>query len=258
MAKGYTVKELYEKEQKRINNVIVRKYNKFKETFEKSTGYGILTPWHRIAQKQAWTCEINGYKVLKSYNTIIAIIDKNGTMYDFLDYVFGWTSTSTKHLYDFSKLYQPKKRLNYISLDRVNYSVNSGIGIDYKALKDYIESSINDYDNENFDGLSFAEKCTYTLECFRDTYICPYEWKRNHGNIEKMFNEWVRGLPSACDLGFLYNESALKELSKLVNVENINISEDKAENKLISAIYDTITQASTIDNVWAYMVEEVR
>ena len=61
--------------------------------------------------KQLRTCtatvyESNKYYVLRSYATVIAIIDKEtDTLYDFLRYVYGYTSTSAQHISKFSKDY---------------------------------------------------------------------------------------------------------------------------------------------------------
>ena len=46
------------------------------------------------------------YYVLRSYRTIVAIIDtRTDTMYDFLRYAYGYTSTSAQHIAKFSKDY---------------------------------------------------------------------------------------------------------------------------------------------------------
>ena len=46
------------------------------------------------------------YHVLTSYNTVIAIIDtQTDTLYDFLRYVYGYTSTSAQHIAKFDKDY---------------------------------------------------------------------------------------------------------------------------------------------------------
>ena len=46
------------------------------------------------------------YYVLRSYRTIVAIIDvKTDTLYDFLRYVYWYTSTSAQHVSKFSKDY---------------------------------------------------------------------------------------------------------------------------------------------------------
>ena len=46
------------------------------------------------------------YSVLTSYNTVIALIDhRTDTLYDFLRYVYGYTSTSAQHISKFSRDY---------------------------------------------------------------------------------------------------------------------------------------------------------
>lgn len=46
------------------------------------------------------------YYVLRSYHTIVAIIDiKTDTLYDFLRYVYGYTSTSAQHIAKFGQDY---------------------------------------------------------------------------------------------------------------------------------------------------------
>ena len=46
------------------------------------------------------------YYVLRSYNTIVAATDvRTDTLYDFLRYVYGYTSTSAQHISKFDKDY---------------------------------------------------------------------------------------------------------------------------------------------------------
>ena len=46
------------------------------------------------------------YYVLRSYNTIVAVIDtRTDTLYDFLRYVYGYTSTSAQHIAKFGQDY---------------------------------------------------------------------------------------------------------------------------------------------------------
>lgn len=46
------------------------------------------------------------YSVLRSYRTVVAIIDHStDTLYDFLRYVYGYTSTSAQHISKFSHDY---------------------------------------------------------------------------------------------------------------------------------------------------------
>ena len=41
------------------------------------------------------------YYLLQSYSTIIAAIDEDGNLYDFLRYVYGYTATSAQHIAKF-------------------------------------------------------------------------------------------------------------------------------------------------------------
>ena len=63
------------------------------------------------SQKRLRTCsavvfETENYFILKSYRTIIAVIDKTtDTLYDVLRYVYGYTATSAQHISKFEKDY---------------------------------------------------------------------------------------------------------------------------------------------------------
>ena len=60
------------------------------------------------------TTETDEYIILRSYGTIIATIDKaTGTYYDFLEYVYGFTATSSKHLSRFTSKYRSYVRKIY-------------------------------------------------------------------------------------------------------------------------------------------------
>ena len=61
---------------------------------------------HRLRTCTATVFEQGNYYVLRSYNTIVAIIDKRtDTLYDFLRLVYGYTSTSAQHISKFEKDY---------------------------------------------------------------------------------------------------------------------------------------------------------
>lgn len=55
----------------------------------------------------------DGYKVLQSYSTIIAIITPNGHCYDFLRKVYGYTATSAKHISKFMQDYNATNRYTW-------------------------------------------------------------------------------------------------------------------------------------------------
>lgn len=56
----------------------------------------------RLLHCQAWVYETQNYYLLRSYNTIVAVIDKqNDTLVDVLRMVYGYTATSAKHIAKF-------------------------------------------------------------------------------------------------------------------------------------------------------------
>ena len=60
----------------------------------------------RLRSCTAEVMETESYYVLRSYNTMIAFIDKStDTLYDVLRYVYGYTSTSAQHIAKFSHDY---------------------------------------------------------------------------------------------------------------------------------------------------------
>ena len=60
----------------------------------------------RLRSCTAWVYETENYYFLRSYNTIVALIDKHtDTLYDVLRLVYGYTSTSAQHISKFSKDY---------------------------------------------------------------------------------------------------------------------------------------------------------
>lgn len=55
---------------------------------------------------QAMVYETPSFYVLRSYNTVVAIIEKKtDTCYDFLRAVYGYTNTSAQHISKFDKEY---------------------------------------------------------------------------------------------------------------------------------------------------------
>lgn len=62
--------------------------------------------WKRLRSCTACVTRLNCFYVLKSYNTVIAIIDtRTDTCYDFLRKVYGYTSTSAQHIAKFRQDY---------------------------------------------------------------------------------------------------------------------------------------------------------
>lgn len=70
----------------------------------KKVWYSIPDDFHeyeRLDYCKAWTYKSNGYTFLVSFNTLVAFIDNNGDMYDVLRLVYGYTTTSAKHIAKF-------------------------------------------------------------------------------------------------------------------------------------------------------------
>ena len=67
------------------------------------------------AMVYAFDTEKGRVYVLKSYNTLVAMIDEGGLCYDYLRYVYGYTATSAQHISKFFKDYAPAnaERLTY-------------------------------------------------------------------------------------------------------------------------------------------------
>ena len=76
-------------------------------------------PWFERQYKPLRSCSAsvydgNGYYFLKSYNTIVAIIEKStGICFDMLRYVFGYTATSAQHIAKFCEDYSAREKLTY-------------------------------------------------------------------------------------------------------------------------------------------------
>ena len=86
-------------EQMRINNLCEVMWDSAMTEYRNL----VVVPWSRLRSCQAWTVETEHYIFLKSYNTIIAVIDKTtDTLYDLLRGVYGYTSTSARHIAKFN------------------------------------------------------------------------------------------------------------------------------------------------------------
>ena len=62
--------------------------------------------WKRLRSCTAEVNHTNRFVILRSYNTLVAFIDKNtDTLYDVLRLVYGYTATSSKHIAKFNHDY---------------------------------------------------------------------------------------------------------------------------------------------------------
>lgn len=61
---------------------------------------------NRLRTCQAYVYETPSFYVLRSYNTVVALIEKKtDTCYDFLRAAYGYTNTSAQHISKFDKDY---------------------------------------------------------------------------------------------------------------------------------------------------------
>ena len=96
--------------QKLINEEVLETYELFVECKDK---FG-MSSYGQLRSCSAWVYRTYGYIVLKSYNTVVAVIDTdNYVCYDFLRYVYGYTNTSSQHISKFAKDYGAVKTLSW-------------------------------------------------------------------------------------------------------------------------------------------------
>ena len=87
-------------EQLNINAICIKALVKAEKQL--GTEYNV----YRLRNCSATVLETEDYYFLKSYNTVIAFIDKESdTLYDILRYVYGYTATSAQHIAKFSSDY---------------------------------------------------------------------------------------------------------------------------------------------------------
>lgn len=81
--------------------------------------YCSISVGKRLRSCQAYVYETPNFYVLRSYNTVVAIIEKKtDTCYDFLRGVYGYTNTSAQHISKFDHDYG---RGEYGCKERVTY-----------------------------------------------------------------------------------------------------------------------------------------
>ena len=91
-----------------INNTVISAYEKW--SFDREA----IISSRRLNHCKAYFLETENYYVLRSYQTDIAIIDKRtDIMYEFLRFVYFYTSTSVEHITKFERLYEPSARFTY-------------------------------------------------------------------------------------------------------------------------------------------------
>ena len=100
-------------EQLAINSRIELAMDKYDEVFCNIPEY-TMPPKVKLNNCQAWTQDFEGFTVLWSYNTAVAVYDETtDTLYDILRGTFGYTETSAQHISKFRNLCNPAHVLTY-------------------------------------------------------------------------------------------------------------------------------------------------
>ena len=90
-------------EKKVNNNIIEKEWEKAKQEIDHKCGT-------RLRTCTAWVYETEDYYFLRSYDTIVAFIDKSTDIcYDVLRLVYGYTATSSRHISKFDQDYGQDK-----------------------------------------------------------------------------------------------------------------------------------------------------
>ena len=88
-------------QQQAMNDYVLKNYDVFRDTIATE-----FLKWNRLRSCSAYVAETKDFFILKSYNTIVAFINKySGQKFDFLRYVYGYTSTSAQHISKFFREY---------------------------------------------------------------------------------------------------------------------------------------------------------
>lgn len=90
-------------QQKKINDLA---YLIFDDAMNELRRSGYPQAWSKLRTCNACVFETENYYILRSYNTIVACIDKRtDTLVDVLRTEYGYTSTSAQHISKFDKDY---------------------------------------------------------------------------------------------------------------------------------------------------------
>ena len=100
-------------EQLSINSKIELAMDKCNDVFCNTKEHE-MPPKVRLNPCQAWTQDFEGFTILWSYKTAVAVYDKStDTLYDILRGVYGYTATSAQHIAKFRNMCNPAHVLTY-------------------------------------------------------------------------------------------------------------------------------------------------
>lgn len=82
------------------NDIVMQEFEKINADLENG-----VQAIRRLRHCNAYVLSTNNYYVLRSYKTIVAAIDVDGNLYDFLRYVYKFTRASAQHISKFKSDY---------------------------------------------------------------------------------------------------------------------------------------------------------
>ena len=104
-----------------VNKLVLDNFNKALDDLQEYARKHNV-PLKRLRSSTAYVLETDRYYLLRSYNTIVAVIDKSNLVcYDALRHVYGYTTTSAGHISKFCNDYGIPG--NHIGTRYVYYSV---------------------------------------------------------------------------------------------------------------------------------------
>lgn len=99
-----------------MNRYVESAYEELKDEFANEVN--VFHTWEQLRSCQAYVTETAKFYVLRSYNTIVAVVRKNsGQTYDFLRMVYGYTATSAQHISKFFHDYSDSRIMPYVYRD---------------------------------------------------------------------------------------------------------------------------------------------
>ena len=104
-------KKMTRKEEQELDNILAMDmYDRaMKEYYTYSVDYR-MSSWSRLRKCTAWVLETDNFYFLRSYNTIVAVIEKSSDcLSDVLRKVYRYTATSAQHIRKFEKDYGKAK-----------------------------------------------------------------------------------------------------------------------------------------------------
>lgn len=104
-------KKMTRKEEQELDNILAMDiYDRAMKEYYRESAYYLTSSWSRLRTCSAWVLETDNFYFLRSYSTIVAVIEKSSDcLADVLRKVYGYTSTSAQHIHKFERDYGKAK-----------------------------------------------------------------------------------------------------------------------------------------------------